>query len=60
MIPRPDASLSLAELTAWSRDRMANYKVPRHLFLVSDFPRTPLGKIQKFMLRDLVRSEVGA
>ena len=35
---------------------MANYKVPRHLFLVEDFPRTPLGKIQKFLLRERARS----
>ncbi|ATE63917.1 AMP-binding protein [Rhizorhabdus dicambivorans] len=52
VILRSGASLTLAELTAWSRERMANYKVPRHLFLVEDFPRTPLGKIQKFVLRD--------
>jgi acyl-CoA synthetase (AMP-forming)/AMP-acid ligase II len=52
VIPQPGATLTLAELTAWSREKMANYKVPRHLFLLDAFPRTPLGKIQKFMLRD--------
>lgn len=54
VILRPGASLTLAELTSWSRERLANYKVPRHLFLVQDFPRTPLGKIQKFLLRDRI------
>lgn len=58
VIPRPGAALSLAELTAWSRERMANYKVPRHLFLVEEFPRTPLGKIQKFVLRDQLVGDV--
>ena len=56
VIARPGASLDLAEVTAWSRERMANYKVPRRLFLVDEFPRTPLGKIQKFLLRDQVKA----
>ncbi|WP_051749761.1 AMP-binding protein [Sphingobium chlorophenolicum] len=56
VIPKDGATLTLAELTGWSREQMANYKVPRHLFLVDDFPRTPLGKIQKFLLRDQLRA----
>lgn len=51
--------LSLADLTAWSRQQMANYKVPRHLFLVQGFPRTPLGKVQKFLLRDQIKAASG-
>ena len=58
VITRPEATLTLADLSAWSRERMANYKVPRHLFVVDDFPRTPLGKIQKFLLRDMLKAEV--
>lgn len=56
VIARSGETLTLPALTAWSRERMANYKVPRHLFLVEDFPRTPLGKIQKFLLRDQVKT----
>lgn len=51
IVLKPDASLDLAGLTAWCRDRMANYKVPRHLYLFDELPRTPLGKVQKFELR---------
>ncbi|ATI80691.1 AMP-binding protein [Sphingobium yanoikuyae] len=58
VIQQPGATLTLAELTAWSREHMANYKVPRHLFLLDSFPRTPLGKIQKFMLRDQVSATI--
>jgi len=54
VILKPGASLSLEELQAWCRERMANYKAPRRLFVCQDFPRTPLGKIQKFILRDQV------
>jgi len=56
VILKADATLTLAELTGWSREQMANYKVPRKLFIVDDFPRTPLGKIQKFLLREQVKA----
>ena len=59
VIAKPGASLDLDGLTAWSRERMANYKVPRHLFLTEDFPRTPLGKIQKFLLREQLKNRIG-
>ena len=36
------ASLTLDELTGWARERMANYKVPRHLHVLDDLPRTRL------------------
>jgi fatty-acyl-CoA synthase len=41
-------------LTAFCRERLANYKVPRHfVFRTADeFPRTPTGKVQKPQLRD--------
>lgn len=48
---KPGAELTQDELTGWARERMANFKVPRHLYVMEDFPRTPLGKVQKFELR---------
>ena len=54
VIPNAWATLTLDDLTTWCRERLANYKVPRHLFMVDEFPRTPLGKVQKFLLRDQV------
>ena len=51
VVLRSGATLTLAELTAWARERLANFKVPRHLHLCDAFPRTPLGKVQKFLLR---------
>ncbi|HZU62534.1 MAG TPA: AMP-binding protein, partial [Novosphingobium sp.] len=59
VVPRAGMALDLAALSAWCRERMANYKVPRHLFLVPAFPRTPLGKVQKFLLRDQVKALAG-
>lgn len=60
VVLKPDQSLSLPELTRWSREEMANYKVPRLLFIVDEFPRTPLGKVQKFLLRNQMEATAGA
>ncbi|WP_255566649.1 FadD3 family acyl-CoA ligase [Iamia sp. SCSIO 61187] len=40
------------EVVAWSRERMANFKAPRHVRWVGALPLNPSGKIQKFILRD--------
>lgn len=41
-----------ADVIAWSRERMANFKAPRHVRWTSALPLNPSGKIQKFVLRD--------
>jgi fatty-acyl-CoA synthase len=46
-----------AELSAYCRGCMADYKVPRHIRFVEDFPRTPTGKIQRFVLSSQARVE---
>ncbi|HWT13712.1 MAG TPA: AMP-binding protein [Allosphingosinicella sp.] len=43
---RPDD----VELSAFCRQRLAAYKVPRRFEFVADFPRTSAGKIQKHLL----------
>ncbi len=51
VILRPGASLTEAELIAWSRKIMANYKVPRYVEFVDALPTTASGKVQRFQLR---------
>lgn len=51
VVLRPDASASETELVAWSRDNMANYKVPRGFAFVKDLPRNASGKVLKTELR---------
>ncbi len=41
---RPGAALALAELQKHCRVKLAGYKVPRHLVIVEDVPRSPAGK----------------
>jgi acyl-CoA synthetase (AMP-forming)/AMP-acid ligase II len=38
------------ELRQFCRENLAGYKVPKHITLVSDLPRTPTGKVLKRML----------
>jgi fatty-acyl-CoA synthase len=48
---RPGQALDEGELRAWSRTRLAGYKVPQRFTFVVEFPRTAAGKIQKHILR---------
>jgi acyl-CoA synthetase (AMP-forming)/AMP-acid ligase II len=47
----PGAQLDADELIAWSRDTMANYKVPRAVELVDELPVNAAGKVEKETLR---------
>lgn len=51
IVPRPDARVVPEEIIAWSRDNMANYKVPRRVVVVDDLPRNASGKVLKIDLK---------
>ena len=42
------------ELVAWCRERLAPYKLPRHV-VFGELPKTSTGKVQKFVLREKAR-----
>ncbi len=44
---RPGAELSAEALIAWARERMANYKVPRHVLHCESFPLNASNKVLK-------------
>jgi acyl-CoA synthetase (AMP-forming)/AMP-acid ligase II len=50
-VPRPGATIDPDELIAWSRKRMANYKVPRRVEVVDTLPINATGKVEKRDLR---------
>lgn len=54
VILREGATATQEELIAWSRENMANYKVPRRFHFVDDLPRNASGKVLKFELRERV------
>jgi len=51
VVPRPGTSLSGDEVIAWSREQMANYKVPRAVEFIQELPFNATGKVVKETLR---------
>ena len=60
VVLRPNAQLDAQSLIAWSRENMANYKVPRHVEFVDALPTNPSGKVMKFQLRAQPKSKENA
>ena len=56
VVPCAGADVSADVLLGMVRERLARFKVPRHLFFVeaSDIPTTASGRARKFMLAETV------
>jgi len=52
VVLRSGAEFDADGLIAWSRERMANFKVPRRVSFVDVLPRNASGKVTKFALRE--------
>jgi len=48
VIPKAGATLAPQELRDFARDQIANFKIPRYVEIVAEFPLTGSGKVQKF------------
>jgi fatty-acyl-CoA synthase len=51
VMPKSSERLSEGEIVEYCRGQIADYKVPRHVDIVEDFPRTTTNKIQRFILQ---------
>lgn len=51
IVPRSGVPIDEAEVLAWCRANMANYKVPRRIVAVADLPRNASGKVLKIELK---------
>ena len=47
------------EILAWSRERLANYKVPRGVVCLAELPTNATGKVVKEALRERAASDLG-
>jgi len=56
IVPRGSEALGAEALIAWSRERMANYKVPRHVRVVERLPVNASNKVMKPALQEMYRS----
>jgi acyl-CoA synthetase (AMP-forming)/AMP-acid ligase II len=54
IVPKAGQSITFEEVVDFLRPRIATYKLPEFLEVMTDLPRTPTGKIQKGPLRDIV------
>jgi malonyl-CoA/methylmalonyl-CoA synthetase len=52
VVARPGASIDAAQVIAALKDRIANYKVPKRVWVVDELPRNAMGKVQKNRLRE--------
>jgi fatty-acyl-CoA synthase len=52
VVPEPGAVVDAGELVALCQEKLARFKVPRHVLFLSpaELPTTPTGKVQKFRL----------
>ena len=51
VVPTPDGAPDPVELIAWCREQMANYKVPRYVWVVDELPLNASNKVLKPDLR---------
>jgi len=59
VILRPGQSFTLDEMQRFlAENRMTKNYWPEYLQVVPEFPRTPSGKIQKFKLREMAKTEI--
>jgi fatty-acyl-CoA synthase len=50
---------SEAEIRDFCQGQIAHYKIPRYIRFVSEFPLTATGKVQKFMMREQMKTDFG-
>jgi len=59
VVPAPGRSLDAAAILGWARERLANYKVPRHVVALDALPVNATGKVVKEALRARASADVG-
>ena len=52
VVLKPNQALDADSLLQWSKDNMANFKVPREIAFVKELPTNAAGKIMKYLLKD--------
>jgi malonyl-CoA/methylmalonyl-CoA synthetase len=52
VVPRAGATIAETDIIATLRGRLANFKVPKRVYVVGELPRNAMGKVQKNVLRE--------
>jgi fatty-acyl-CoA synthase len=53
------AKLSEKDILQYCKEKLPDSQIPRYIKFVKEFPMTPLGKIQKFKMREIAMKEYG-
>jgi len=56
VVPRVGTTVDGAAIAAQLRTQIANFKIPKQVFVVPELPRNAMGKVQKNLLRDQHRT----
>jgi malonyl-CoA/methylmalonyl-CoA synthetase len=52
LTPKPGAKIEAAAVPTHLKTQIANFKVPKQVFVVDELPRNTMGKVQKNLLRE--------
>ena len=55
---KPDANIDAEAIREFCRGQIAHYKVPRYVRIVSEFPTTVTGKVQKYLIREAMVADL--
>ncbi|WP_419761253.1 AMP-binding protein [Pseudoalteromonas porphyrae] len=56
--PKEDAVLDEQAIRVFLKDKLAYFKMPRHIRFVENYPMTVTGKLQKFKMREQMQAEL--
>jgi fatty-acyl-CoA synthase len=56
---KPEATLTEDDVRAFCQGQIAHYKIPRFIRFVDSFPMTVTGKVQKYLMREQMKRELG-
>jgi fatty-acyl-CoA synthase len=51
--------MSEQDVRDYCKGRIAHFKIPRHIWFVTEFPMTVTGKLQKFRMREIATEKMG-
>ncbi|KAK1756834.1 hypothetical protein QBC47DRAFT_170516 [Echria macrotheca] len=57
VVLKPGAALSKDELRAWVGERLARFKVPKHIYFTDVMPKTATGKIQRRIVAETMQKQ---
>jgi fatty-acyl-CoA synthase len=57
---KPGAEVTEDEVKAFCRGRITHFKIPRYIRFVDSYPTTVTGKVQKFVMQDMMTRELAS